>query len=55
MKLDPKLLPILTCPDCRGDIQVLSKEKEEKLKCVMCGRVFEVKNGTPSMLPKDQL
>ena len=53
MPLDRKLLEILACPDCRGDIKYTRKGKKESLQCVKCKRVFEVKNGIPIMLPKD--
>lgn len=69
MPLDKKLLKILACPDCRGDIKYLKKKRKtntkknissaksrpagESLKCGRCQRVFEVKNGIPIMLPKD--
>lgn len=53
MALDKKLLDILACPDCRGDIDYKKKGKKESLKCKKCKRVFQVKNGIPIMLPKD--
>lgn len=69
MALDKKLLKILACPDCKGNIKyikasrklsikkskksVKSRSAGESLKCVKCKREFEVKNGIPIMLPKD--
>lgn len=53
MVLDKKLLDILACPDCRGDILYQKKGKKESLKCKKCKRVFAIKNGIPIMLPKE--
>jgi uncharacterized protein YbaR (Trm112 family) len=53
MTLDKKLLDILACPDCRGDIKYSIKGKKESLKCLKCKRIFEVRDGIPIMLPKD--
>lgn len=53
MVLDKKLLKILACPDCKGDILYQKKGKKESLKCKKCKRVFEVKSGIPIMLPKE--
>jgi len=53
MTLDKKLLEILACPDCHGDILYRKKGKRESLKCQKCRRVFAVKNGIPIMLPKE--
>lgn len=53
MPLDKKLVNILACPDCRGDIKYLKKGRKESLQCKKCQRVFAVKNGIPIMLPKD--
>ena len=53
MALDKKLLEILACPDCKGDIKYSKKGRKESLKCAKCKRIFEVKKGIPIMLPKD--
>lgn len=55
MVLDKKLLEILACPDCRGDIKYTKTGRKESLKCVKCKRVFEVRKGIPIMLPKEDL
>lgn len=44
--LDQKLLDILACPACRGDLI----EKEEKLICQQCGLKYPVKDGIPVLL-----
>jgi len=54
MMLDKKLLKILACPDCRGDILYQKESRKESLKCKKCKRVFEVKSGIPIMLPKEE-
>jgi len=69
MPLDRKLLEILACPDCHGDIKYIrssrklstkagkksakSRSAGESLQCLKCKRVFDVKDGIPIMLPKD--
>jgi len=53
MPLDKKLLEILACPDCHGDIDYRVDKTKETLKCKKCGRVFPVVDGIPQMLPKD--
>ena len=82
MALDPELIKILACPDCRGEIEYLTKTEKtkrgskrgadhpllhqgaglrsgstqlvESLRCRKCKRVFEVKEGIPIMLPKEE-
>ena len=44
--IDPKLLEILACPACQGDVAF----KDAKIVCVKCGRKYPVKNGIPVML-----
>jgi hypothetical protein len=57
MPLDKELIKILACPDCRGDIQYSRKKMKsgvkESLTCKQCKRLFEVRDGIPIMLPKD--
>lgn len=52
--LDPKLLNILACPECKTDVVYRRTGKKEELVCSQCGRVFEVKDGIPVMMPKDE-
>ena len=54
MTLDKKLLDILACPDCHGQINLKTTKAKETLVCGQCQRVFEVKNGIPVMLPKEE-
>lgn len=46
--LDPKLLEILVCPKCRGDL--LYREDPETLTCEACRLVYEVRDGIPILL-----
>jgi len=44
--IDKKLLEILACPACRGDVEL----KDEKIICSKCGRKYPVKDDIPIML-----
>ena len=46
--IDEKLLEILACPACKGDIEY--DEENEKLICQKCGRRYPVRDGIPVML-----
>jgi uncharacterized protein YbaR (Trm112 family) len=46
--IDTKLLEILACPACHGDVEY--NMKEEKIICTECGRRYPVKDGIPVML-----
>ena len=48
MSIDPKLLEILACPACRGDIRPLPEDRG--LECLGCGRVYPIRDGIPVML-----
>lgn len=45
--IDKKLLDILACPKCKGDIQLV----ENEIICNKCNMVYQVKNDIPIMLP----
>jgi hypothetical protein len=49
--LDPKLLEILACPYCKGEV----REEGEKLVCTRreCGLVYAVEDGIPIMLVEE--
>lgn len=49
--IDNKLLDILACPDCKGDVEY--KKDEEKIICTNCGRIYPVKDGIPVMLVEE--
>ncbi len=40
MKLDPVLLDILVCPDCKGSLTV--DDEREELCCTQCGLIYPV-------------
>jgi len=46
--LDARLLEILICPACHGDVTEL--QAEEGLECSDCGRVYPIREGIPVML-----
>jgi uncharacterized protein len=48
MKLDPVLLDILVCPDCKGSLTV--DETAEELICDSCGLIYPVRDDIPVML-----
>lgn len=51
MMIDTKLLEILACPACKGDVEY--DAKNEKIICVDCGRKYPVKEGIPVMLVEE--
>jgi hypothetical protein len=46
MPLDPMLLEILACPECRAKVEV----EQEGLRCPRCGRRYRVEDDIPIML-----
>ena len=44
--INKKLLEILACPFCKGDVEL----KENKLICKKCGRRYPIRDGIPVML-----
>jgi uncharacterized protein len=48
VKLDPVLLEILVCPDCKGTLTV--DEDHDELVCSMCGLAYPVRDDIPIML-----
>jgi len=46
MKLDPTLLDLIVCPDCRGDLAVTGEE----LVCRACGLAYPVRDDIPVLL-----
>jgi uncharacterized protein YbaR (Trm112 family) len=46
--LDARLLEILICPACHGDVTELAAEKG--LECSACGRIYPIREGIPVML-----
>ncbi len=54
--LDPKLLEIIVCPDCRGDLTVQPVAAESgsaagiELVCQSCGLAYPVRDDIPVLL-----
>ena len=46
MNLDPTLLAIIVCPDCRGALEPV----EEELVCQSCGLAYPVRDDIPVLL-----
>lgn len=46
-----ELLDILCCPKCKHDLNY--DQEKETLTCSLCGKVYEVKNDIPIMLPDE--
>lgn len=48
MSVDPSLLEILVCPDCKAPVHLV--HDGAGLKCDTCRRVYPVKDDIPVML-----
>ena len=48
MKLDPALLEILVCPDCKSALRV--DEAASELVCTGCGLAYPVRDDIPVLL-----
>jgi uncharacterized protein YbaR (Trm112 family) len=48
VKLDPVLLEILVCPDCKGALTV--DDEHDELVCTQCGLAYPVRDDIPVML-----
>ncbi|OIO53640.1 MAG: hypothetical protein COX57_02505 [Alphaproteobacteria bacterium CG_4_10_14_0_2_um_filter_63_37] len=46
--VDPKLLEILVCPQCKGKVTV--NAKASRLECPACNLAYPVRDGIPVML-----
>ena len=46
MKIDPRLLEILRCPDCKGQLAPVGEE----LVCQGCGMAYPVRDDIPVLL-----
>jgi uncharacterized protein YbaR (Trm112 family) len=47
MEIDPELLKILVCPECRVPVRPAT---DSGLECGGCGRVYPCRDGIPVML-----
>jgi uncharacterized protein YbaR (Trm112 family) len=48
VNIDPMLLEVIVCPDCKGALEV--REAEEELRCVACGLIYSTADGFPALL-----
>jgi uncharacterized protein YbaR (Trm112 family) len=48
MAVDQKLLDILVCPKCRGDLELT--RAQDGLVCAVCDLVYPVRDDIPIML-----
>ncbi len=48
MTIDPELLEILACPQCKGEIRLTAKG--DGLVCVACRLLYEIRDGIPILL-----
>jgi uncharacterized protein len=46
--LDERLLEILVCPDCHGEVEY--KDRRKVIVCTACGLQYPVVDGIPVML-----
>jgi hypothetical protein len=46
MTLDPMLLEVLACPECRVQVEI----EKDRLVCTRCGRRYPIVDGIPVML-----
>ncbi len=51
--LDQRLLEILVCPKCKGDLE--HRRGPDSLACHSCALVYPVEDGIPVMLVDDAL
>ena len=47
--IDKKLLEILACPVCKGDVE----KKEGRILCLKCGRKYPIRDEIPVMLEEE--
>ena len=50
-RVDPELLILLACPNCRGELSV--DPGRAGLVCTACRLTFPVRDGTALLLPAD--
>ena len=51
MALDERLLEILVCPECHGEVE--HKERRKAIVCTGCGLQYPVRDGIPVMLVEE--
>jgi uncharacterized protein YbaR (Trm112 family) len=51
MAVDAKLIDLLVCPACHGEIEY--KDRRNLIICTACGRHYPVRDGIPVMLVEE--
>ncbi len=51
--VDPRLLEIIVCPDCRAGLEVAADHSE--LTCEGCGLLYPIRDGIPVLLVDEAL
>ncbi|HXV75507.1 MAG TPA: Trm112 family protein [Candidatus Polarisedimenticolaceae bacterium] len=51
MPIDRRLLEILRCPACHGEIRPV--DDDSGLECRSCGRIYPIRDGIPIMLVEE--
>ncbi len=51
MGLNPELLEILACPQCKGALEY--RETESRLLCHKCRLAYDIREGIPVLLPEE--
>ena len=49
-QIDPALLAIIVCPDCRGELALTASESGSELICQTCGLAYPVRDDIPVLL-----
>ena len=50
--IQQRLLEILVCPTCKGDLEYVT-EPDEELVCKACRLAYRVRDGIPDMIADD--
>ncbi len=51
MEINKKLLEILACPKCKGDLD--TTQNNDGLSCKTCQLIYPIKDGIPVMLVEE--
>ncbi len=49
-EIDPALLAIIVCPDCRGELVLTARDGDDELVCQACGLAYPVRDNIPVLL-----
>jgi len=49
-EIDPALLAIIVCPDCRGELVLSVIDGADELICQSCGLAYPVRDNIPVLL-----